>query len=246
MEFQRKKRLGRSRRTYREWHDKEGLGYRITWSTQVAGVSVIPHYYACVRSERSDGFQWWTFCQHRRPYKTLKAAVKACEFNRRICAAFVELSRASGKRTDRLAKLEAQGCIGGGNVLAAIPVWALKAADPSFSERICTSLPNQSDPSEVSKSSDSTATECGPGINQQECLTTGPALDAKGEAGSTTTTIETQSKASSLHPVESALPATEPAKAAKKPSRLRTKRSSPGGAKKSKRGTKGKRSAKAA
>lgn len=144
MEFKRK-RTGRSK-TYREWHN--ALGYRITWRSEVAGVKVQPAYYACVRCVRPDGHEWWELCQHRRPYRTMKAAQAACMANHRAWEQFVKLGQAPGNRVGRLAALVKKS----GGMLSFLPVWASKIADPALL-RMHFKWKSQSDPSETSKNS---------------------------------------------------------------------------------------------
>lgn len=110
-----------------EWKDTEKLGYRVTRS-RIKGLPT--RYYACVRSVHEDGKKWWNFCQHRRPYKTQAKAQEACEFNRRIWAAAIELGGAKGNRKSRLDTLDQRGRNGGGNVLIWPAQWARAKVDP--------------------------------------------------------------------------------------------------------------------
>lgn len=74
--------------------------YRITVNRRPFGVRVPLHYYACVSTPTG-----WDFAAHRRPYKTLEAAIKACETSRRFWEQFRELSEESGGRLRRLEDL---------------------------------------------------------------------------------------------------------------------------------------------
>ena len=69
---------GRSRKFYKEWRD-ETKRYRITWIREVGGVSVPPHFCACVRIKLPNGREMWDFAGRRGPCKTFKKAVEACE-----------------------------------------------------------------------------------------------------------------------------------------------------------------------
>lgn len=229
------------RKRKREWRNE--LGYRITRLSKVASVSITPRFYACVRCERpgpSGVFQWWNFSQHRRPYKTFQTAKAACEFNHRIWNAFIELSRASGSRTQRLATLKARG----GYVLDVIPVWVLKAAEPSFIQRICCSTLNQIDPTEASQPIESAALAGEHGNSSTNTLTSTPASNAEGKVKSLTLTAAQPPTTDPITPPASS--ATGAVASIKTSSRQLTKRKSVGGGKSSKRGKRAKRSAKAA
>lgn len=129
MEFQQTKK----RRHHKEWRDSEGLGYRITWQDEFAGVSVTPAYYACVEVLRvSDGKHWWEFAWLRRPFKTYKRAVEACRKHRRLWEQFVKLSHAKGRRVEKLKELDARGRVNGANMLGSLPVWVQGKAEPSL------------------------------------------------------------------------------------------------------------------
>ncbi|MGA2059102.1 MAG: hypothetical protein ABSG67_01375 [Thermoguttaceae bacterium] len=78
MIFKLKSIKGRSRKSYKEWLD-ETKRYRITWITEVGGVRVPPHFYACVRIRLPNGREMWDFAGRRGPYRTFKLASKACE-----------------------------------------------------------------------------------------------------------------------------------------------------------------------
>jgi hypothetical protein len=78
MNFKLRSIKGRSRKLYKEWLD-ETRRYRITWSREVDGVRVPPHFHACVRITLPDGREMWDFAGCHRPYKTFKKAAEACE-----------------------------------------------------------------------------------------------------------------------------------------------------------------------
>lgn len=115
--------------TRRVWEDAEG--YRIVWRSEAFGIRMRPAYFATVRCQ-TPGYLRWDFAVHRRPYRTFEAALKACEFNRRLWGKFVRLSRARGRRVERLKALDARGRRGRAHVLGAMPVWAEQQAEPSL------------------------------------------------------------------------------------------------------------------
>lgn len=78
MDFKRRSVKGKSRKFYKLWLD-ETRQYRITWTREVFGVRVPPHFYACVRIILPDGREMWDFVGRRGPYKTFKKAAEECE-----------------------------------------------------------------------------------------------------------------------------------------------------------------------
>jgi hypothetical protein len=82
MNFKLRSIKGKSRKLYKEWLD-ETKQYRITWNTEVGGVRVPPHFYACVRVTLLDGREMWDFAGRRGPYKTFKKSVEACEMHKK-------------------------------------------------------------------------------------------------------------------------------------------------------------------
>ena len=115
--------------TRRVWESDDG--YRIVWRSEAFGIRQRPAFYATVRC-RTPGYERWEFAVHRRPYRTFEAAVKACEFNRRLWTKFVRLSHARGRRVERLKALDARGRRGRAHVLGAMPVWAEEQAEPGL------------------------------------------------------------------------------------------------------------------
>lgn len=211
-EFKRKKRG--------EWRNK--LGYRITKTVEVSGVSVPARYYACVRCQR-PGFEWWEFAHHRRPYKTFKAAVAACEFNHKIWSAFVQLSHASGSRTNRLATLKARLS------LQAVPVWVTKVAEPCYLLTLNPCVPVRTSTTSSRGSLEARAISANTLAN-----TPAPAVGAV--EGSLTQTI---GEGTSTAPT-----AKEPVAAKPRSSKQPTRKQFVGGAKTLKRGAKGRNSGK--
>jgi hypothetical protein len=260
LNFERKKVRGRSKRHYKEWHDTEGLGYRLTWRNEAFGVAVVPAFYACVKVVRlTDGFVWWNFCQHRRPYKTLKKAVEACLRNQKLWAAFIELGAASGRRGDRLKELVAKGMVGGGHILSTVPEWAKPKCDPTLLRMLypackadsCDDNENdQSDPTSplpTTESESAGPTPSAPSNDSEITPASGPASNAAASGESTTrTTRRAQSKATSSATGSSAPSAVEPASGRKRKSKQPTAKPSTAGSKKPSASTPRKRSAKAA
>ena len=115
-------------KTSKQWSHE--LGYRITWRSRFKGITVQPYYYACVKVVRDDGAVWWDFVNHRRPYRTLKAAEKACEQHKRMWDKFVALGDAGGNRVSRLKDLVSRG----GLMMRSLPVWVRVNADPKLIE----------------------------------------------------------------------------------------------------------------
>lgn len=82
VEFRRKKKRGINQKTRRLWFSAEG--YRIVWRKKAFGINVKPGFQACVRtivpSSENDIVMMWDFVEHgKRLYRTMKAAVDACE-----------------------------------------------------------------------------------------------------------------------------------------------------------------------
>ncbi len=137
MEFQRRKVKGRTKDTYKEFWDT-GRNYRITWCREYGGVRIQGHYQACLKVVRSfdDREVWIDFAGARRPYKTLKAAIAACENNERLWKAFIDLGQSTGRREARLEKLIHQSRVGNkptvNVMLKNLPVWVIPEADPKL------------------------------------------------------------------------------------------------------------------
>lgn len=142
MDFTRKKVKGKLKQNWKEGYDSTGQ-YRITWRNEVFGIAVDPAYYACVWCKAggydADG-HIWNFAAHRRPYKTFKAAVEACELNQRLWNKFIDLGRAPGRRAEPLKELRLRSVVGNkptaGVILASCPVWVIKDADRKLLEML--------------------------------------------------------------------------------------------------------------
>ncbi len=65
-----------------EWLDPT-LTYRVSWVWAAHEIALTPHAYATVAVHRKN-FTQWDFAGPRRPYKTLAAAVRACEDHERL------------------------------------------------------------------------------------------------------------------------------------------------------------------
>ena len=72
----------RSRKRYKEWRAKPS--YRITWTCEVQGVRVPPHYFSCVHITLPDGRVIWDFVGRRGTYKTYNKAAEAAEKHRKL------------------------------------------------------------------------------------------------------------------------------------------------------------------
>ncbi len=154
MKFRRKQRIkGRSSKTYREWYD-ETKRYRISWRSQVFGVTVPPAYYACVRCLRSraDDFQFWGFVGRHGPYKTRAAAIKECEHNKATWETFLAIDGQA--KVSQVRALEASSRVGRStprSIMRDFPIWVLQQASPRLLDILCGN--DQDDPTETSASS---------------------------------------------------------------------------------------------
>lgn len=128
MQFQQIK----NQRHFKEWRDSEGLGYRITWRNQFAGVTVTPGYYACIQVVRPDGVLWWDFAWLHRPFKTHKRAVEACKKHKKLWEQVIKLSHSKGRRVERLKELVTKGKSQGANILSSLPAWVEGQAEPTL------------------------------------------------------------------------------------------------------------------
>jgi len=218
MEFTPKRVKGRTKSEYREWYSDCGQ-YRVSWSV-ISGV-----YQACVKTQRHDGTSWWNFAYRRGPYKTRKAASEACEDNRKLWDAFIQLSHSDGRRDGRLDTLVARAP----NLFKSVPVWVLPEADPSLVRMLnCDLHVNRSDLIATSLTSESDEAD---EIVSPE---TGPVSLVTEVEGSSIQTTNPVTKA--VPSTSDAKPVKAPARARKKPAAKSTARKSPGGVKKSKPG----------
>lgn len=83
MNFSRIRKLGMLAKRRKEWRSDCGQ-YRIIWSSNILGVDVRPYYHATVKRYRVDGSAWWDYAGEHRPYRTFKAAERACKKRQRL------------------------------------------------------------------------------------------------------------------------------------------------------------------
>jgi len=137
VEFKRR-RIAGPQKLHRLWAD-HARRYRITWDREFQGVTIQPHFYACVHGARSlqDPVEIWDFCGRRKPYKTLAKAIQACELNERFWNAAIALGN-ERHFARRLESLRARAMDGTGtlkrSMLSNLPLWVLKACDPRVLE----------------------------------------------------------------------------------------------------------------
>jgi hypothetical protein len=269
MEFRRKKQKGVDRRTRRLWVSECG-NYRITWTNEVCGVSVAPHYFAMVRCYVTPygPDQWFTFAGKRGPYGKLPQAIEACEKNEKLWLYAIQVSEGDRKgRNDRLRAIDMKARIGKGpqnnRVMAYLPVWVRGKANPVLmnlyfprpgavveEDEPCSepasSISNQNDPTDLSLTSEQKSSTSAPARKRssKKTQTDGPASNAKASAESTTRkTRRTLSKVTNSATSSSVPSATEPAAAIEPSSRARTTKRSASTVKKRGDGKKGKPSA---
>lgn len=88
MEFKRKKKRGLNQKTRRLWFSAEG--YQIIWRKEVCGVNVKPAFQAYVQTVVPGCYEggcaeMWDFVEHnKRLYRTMGAAVAACEHHHKL------------------------------------------------------------------------------------------------------------------------------------------------------------------
>ncbi len=234
MQFTRKKKRGQNAKVRRTWYSEEG--YRIVWRKEVYGVEMPPRFFATVRvvvpnygqdihaptfdSERpvAKTFLMWDFVDHKHHlYKTMKAAVDACEQHKRRWTKACEATGIRGLQEIF------------GRVPSAYPTWVRKKLPRKVSEVLTRpinvtyedeeeclepsppdgSAPSQSDPIRISPS-------LFKNNSVSELPESGPALSAEEEAPSTTrTTRRARSKATAIGEKSPAPPAEAAAKGRK-------------------------------
>jgi hypothetical protein len=239
MEFVRKRKVGYSQKTYRVWHSAGGHPidgqYRIIWRNEVMGVRVRAGYHATVLSRNGQGQEFWSFATARRPFKTFKLAVEACEKNFRLWQAFIAITDTDRKgRADRVRALDAKAVIGSGaaahKVMSVLPVWVQAKAEP-FLIRLLFPVGRRlaeddecdaSDPSDTTNLSPSSGESEPTGLMSETTLASGPPSNAAAEDESTIRpTRRARSKATSSATESRARPAKGKAKARKPPSKKR-------------------------
>jgi hypothetical protein len=167
MRFTRKRIKGQKAKTKKTRLDESG-DYRITWTNTMCGVKVdTPYFHACVRACRPDGSEYWGFAGRRGPYKTLKAAQKACETNQKLWNQFCRIKGRT--KVTQVRRLRANNFIGTGKaavpIMSDMPAWVFEQADQrlidiwypkgKLKEDDECDCESPSDPTETSKSSDS-------------------------------------------------------------------------------------------
>jgi len=137
MQFKRKRIRGKTQKTYKEWRSDCGH-YRVCWRNELPSLGST-RYYATVRCNRGDGCdsgEFWEFAADRRPYRTLKAAQKACQKNQCVWLQFIDLAGAPRKgRIDRARQQITHSVVGSkpttGHILNSCPpIWALPKLAP--------------------------------------------------------------------------------------------------------------------
>lgn len=220
MEFKRKQRIkGKKAKHYKEWYD-EGERYRITWRNQFFGVTLDPAYYACVRCLRGES-KYWNFAGRRGTHRTLNAAIRACEYNKKIWDKFLAIEGQAKVKQFKALQTEVFWETDTNSTMWNIPVWVLAKASIRLLEILCGK--DLSDPIETSPSSSTTSHVTSP-VSSTPAV---PAGDA-GESGSPTPSKTDAPKA----PKKSAKPAKARVKAPKKSAKKNTAKSSTGGKKK--------------
>ena len=235
MEFVRKKKRGQNHKVRRMWFSEEG--YRIVWRKEVHGVHVPARFQACVRTlvpySGGELRQMWDFVNHnRRLIKTLAAAQEECEKHQRL---WTKVCGVTGIRALRE--------LFGGKLPMGLPVWARKKMDRRLyailtDNRPSVKYPDDEEDESCIESSQPASDAPGPGgpiktsdssVSPTEAIleTATLASPAEGKAESTIRrTHRTRSKDTATSDASNVPPASEVAKARKKPAARRTGRAS--------------------
>lgn len=236
MEIKRKQRIkGRKAKHYKEWYSPD-KHYRISWRNQFEGASVDPAYYACVRCLRGES-KYWNFAGRRGTHRTLKAAQKACEYNKKIWDKFLAIEGQAKVRQFKALQAEVFWVTDTNSTLWNVPVWVLARASIRLLEILCgkdtsdhtETSPSSSTPKESAKDPAKVPPKPLPTPEVTNPATSTPAdivVDVV-ESGSAESS-EVTTKA----PKKSAKPVKAPVKAPKKSAKKRTAKSSTGGKKK--------------
>ena len=221
MNFHRKKAKGHVARISKLWLS-ENKQYRITWRSEVYGIALPPRFFACIRCiRRLDMLEdWWEFAGARRPYKTMKRAVEACERHEKAWAEVIALNAERHFITKLIEIREKYLC-----ETRSIPKFAMRSVRQAILEQFSDNprcKNDREDDTEVSRTSDlSTSTMEATG---------GPASDVeeKEDLASSNSSIPT-----GLDSVKPAMEVATPPKPSSKPPTRRkspaTKRKSVGG-----------------
>lgn len=224
MEFTRRKWNDKDKKTHRRWMDKS-KDYQIQWINQYG----YKHFHALVRCIWQNQ-EKWHFAERLGPYRTFKKAVEACEKNRKLWDAFIQLSQAPGRRDGKFLELKARAPY----VFMFIPRWVWPEADKHFIRMMYPCAGSLNDRDESSETSDTGSSSNSSGPAPETSLktpTSGPAVSAAAEGKSTRKKTETSSKATSSLRTIPAPTATEPAaglnRKSKKPTEKSPKSSKP-------------------
>jgi hypothetical protein len=135
MDFKRTKQRGIRQEAMKVWYSPCGQ-YRVSWVAEVEGVSVIPHYFACVRcyANAYEDRELWDFAGKRGTYRVMKAAVEACEKHERLWKFAIETSETERNgRNDRLRAIKDRAKVGVGvhcnSAMNSMPVWVRPLAN---------------------------------------------------------------------------------------------------------------------
>ena len=242
MEFTRKKKKGEKQKVRRFWFSPEG--YRIVWRCEVHGVQVPARYQACVRTIipnysgiEGQSFEMWDFTDPKhRLFKVLGKAQESCERHQRLWEKACEATGVRGLID-----------IFGGKLPSGVPLWVKKKMPRKLYEILSrphsVKYRDEEDECELDPNDPSRTSDCSVGPTEPTPATPIPALAAKGEAQSQSST--TSQCSGSLDPLMSPTPlAEEPARAPKKRATKRTTRQSPGSTKKRKPTTRSSKPAK--
>jgi hypothetical protein len=80
MDFVKKKKKGSTSKNRKHWFSGS---YRIVWRKSAFGIQLPPRFQATVRTQLPDGRQMWDFVG-RHLFKTLQAAITACEAHEKL------------------------------------------------------------------------------------------------------------------------------------------------------------------
>jgi len=135
MDFTRKKQKGVRQEAMKVWYSPCG-NYRVSWVAEVQGVTVTPHYFACVRCYNSphEDREFWNFAGKRGTYRVMHTAVEACEKHERLWQYAMKMSETERKgRNERLRAIVHRARIGNGvlcnSVMDSLPTWVRPIAN---------------------------------------------------------------------------------------------------------------------
>ena len=242
MEFVRKKKRGQNHKVRRTWFSEEG--YRIVWRKEVHGVRVPARFQACVRVlvPYSDGElrPMWDFVNHkRRLIKTMQAAQEECEKHKQL---WMKVCGVTGIRALR--------DLFDGKLPSGLPLWARKKMDRRLYAILTDNRPSvkyrdDEEDESCTESSQPASDASGPGgpiktsdssASPTEALLETATLASPAESKAESTirrAHRARSKDTATSDASNAPPASEAAKARKKPAARRTGKRSGHSARKS-------------